>query len=368
MDKIKIRTRTMLGTSHSWAVTMRSLFLQFSKMSNVECYMSSTNRYELFPEELRPSIRNCSDADIDICYTLPRNFRSRFRKDSKVKMAIYNYETDILPEKWVDKIQHLDYVLPSSNFSKEVFVKSGWPEEKCVVVPHGINIAEFDNKHNHNLVNDKSFRFLNVSIPHYRKNIDLLVDAYYNAFSEDDDVCLVIKSSFRPPKGRERYRFECDVIQQIKEVQAKYIKLGKTNLPKLELMEEHLESIIPLYNACDVLVSASSSEGFGLPLLEALAADMLVVAPACTGQLDFLSDKNSLLVDTKVISAGSKYQYWRPSVGATTYLPHRDALSEQMLNAYKNKEILKEQFNKERLRTINKFTWENAAKQILEII
>ena len=79
------------------------------------------------------------------------------------------------------------------------------------------------------------------------------------------------------------------------EAQAKHKK--RNDLPIIEIVTKRYESIVPLYNSCDVLVSATSSEGFGLPLLEGLAAGMLVIAPRFSGQLDFLSDKNSILYD-----------------------------------------------------------------------
>jgi glycosyltransferase involved in cell wall biosynthesis len=360
MAPITIRSESMLGTHHSWAVVMRALIEQFGKLG-AEIYLNSINGYKFFPQDLQKYIRSTTRADIDLTYTLPRNFKDRFLKNSKLKLAIYNYETSILPSVWKNSIDHVDYALPSSNFSKEVFVNSGWPEEKCIVIPHGINIDDFKDKSKvGNLKTTKTFKFLNVSIPHYRKNIDRLVDAYYSAFTEDDDVCLIIKSKVAKPK----YYFECNIMKQIAPIQKKHY--GK-KLPQIEVVQERYDSMIPLYNTCDCLVSASSSEGFGLPLLEALAADLIVVAPRCSGQLDFLNDRNSLLVDTTEVDADKKYQYWRPSAGAKTWLPRPDSLANEMMKAYKCRDSLMGLFRGEIDLTLNKFTWENAAKQILEI-
>ncbi len=360
----------MFGTHHSWAVTMRNLFAQFIAMEH-DPYINSINKFYMTPKAWEPYLnRDCDDPDVDICYTAPLNFSKRFKKGSKLKLAIYNYETIPLPKMWNDNYKHLDYVLPSSEFSKRVFVEAGWPEEKCIVVPHGINLREFENPGKVQLINDKKFRFLNVSINHYRKNIGLLVDAYYHAFTGKDDVCLVIKTKLAPPSpGKTRQRFECDVSKQIKAIQEKHVAQGRgpRDLPQIELVEERYPSMVPLYNSCDALVSATSAEGFGIPLLEALAADMLVVAPNATGQLDFLNENNSLLVDTKVIKATPEYQYWTISKDSWTYLPKRVELASQMRNAYDNHDVLKSNFEEERISTIHKFTWENAAKQILEI-
>lgn len=350
----------MLGTHHSWAVVMRSLIGEFLKQ-DCDLYLKSINGYEDFPFQWRPYIRDVKNPDISLTYTLPRNFKDRFKKRTGLKLAIYNYETSILPAAWKGAINYADYVLPSSNFSKEVFVNSGWPEEKCIVIPHGIHPEDFERKDKvKTLRTKKAFKFLNVSIPHYRKNIDVLIDAYYSAFQERDDVCLVLKSKVAKPK----YYFECNILEQIKGVQDKH--RGKS-LPQIEIVQERFESIVPLMNTCDCLVSAASSEGFGLPLLEGLAAGMVVIAPNCSGQLDFLNSKNSLLVDVKEIDADKKYQYWKSSDGAKTWLPNKDSLAEQMLNTYRNRGSLKEEFTKETSNVLREFTWENAAKKILDI-
>lgn len=360
MSGTNIRCESMLGTTHSWAVTMRSLLKEFYLLNNF-IYEKSINGYSFFEDYNLYSKEDISNPDIDISYTLPRNFSFRFKKKSKLKLAIYNYETSILPDVWRSAIDHVDYALPSSNFSKEVFVNSGWPEEKCIVIPHGIIKSDFNDKSKVTLGTNKTFKFLNVSIPHYRKNIDILLDAYYSAFSNKDDVCLVLKTSLSKPKNY----FEIDLKKAIYGIQKKH--QGRRDLPQVEIIQKKFDSIIPLYNSCDCLVSASSAEGFGLPLLEALAAGMLVVSPRCSGQLDFLNDKNSLLYDADVVPAKKEYQYWRPSPGATTYMPRKDDLASAMISAYKNKKKLMKDFSLETNLTLSRFTWENAAKKILEI-
>lgn len=365
--KYSIRTKTMLGTHHSWAVTMRSLLLYYIRQQH-DCYLNSINGFSMCPKTWEGLCnKDIDNPDIDICYTAPKNFATRFKKNAKLKMAIYNYETDILPKEWILLHKHVDFILPSSNFSKEIFVQNGWPEEKCIVVPHGIHPEEYLIKDKQKLINDKKFRFLNVSIPHYRKNLDTLIEAYYNSFAGNEEVCLVIKTSLEGPAGRKRYSFEVDVQKLIKDTQQKYIKKGIKNLPQIEIFQDRVPSMVTMYNACDVLVSASSSEGFGLPLLEGLAANMLVIAPNATGQLDFLNKNNSLLVEVEKKKAGPKYQYWKQSDNAMTYFPKVDSLSEQMLNSYKNHLILKNNFQEEVRTTISKFTWEAASKKVLEI-
>ena len=52
-----------------------------------------------------------------------------------------------------------------------------------------------------------------------------------------------------------------------------------------------------LINACDCYVSLHRSEGFGLTMAEAMLMRKPVIATAYSGNLDFMTAENSLLVD-----------------------------------------------------------------------
>lgn len=364
MSQIDLRVKAMLGTSHSWAVTMRAIISEMIGQAHT-LGLKSINGYEMFPDEWKQYVGHHScNPDLDLTYTLPRNFRARFDKRSRVKASIYNYESSILPDVWKDSHKHLDYILPSSEFSKKVFVDAGWPEDKCVVVPHGVNKSDFlDKSKVDDIKTKKNFKFLNVSIPHYRKNIFTLLDAYYQEFTSQDDVCLILKTNVNKPK----FTFECDVMKEVSKAQAKH-RHKSSSLPQVEIITKKYDSIIPLYNSCDCLVSATSSEGFGLPLLEALAANMLVVAPHVTGQADFLSPRNSIQVFSKEVLAPNRYQYWKPTEGAKIFMPSVDSLAESMRLAYTRKDKLASEFSEDMQRTVDKFSWKSAVEKIISLI
>jgi len=359
-DILNIRSETMLGTSHSWAITMRGLLGGF-KNNGHNLYLKSVNGRELINQNLLKDLDKWHPSpDLDITYTLPVNFSKRFEKKSKIKAAIYNYESSILPREWLAELKHVDYIFPSSNWTRDIFISNGWSKDKCITLPHGIDESILNNKNIYTLKNNKNFRFLNVSIPHYRKNINLVLDAYYSAFKESDDVCLVIKTSLNKPK----HKFECSFIEQLTIAQKKF---GK-NLPTVEVVVDILDDITPLYNACNAIVSASSSEGFGLPLLEGLLLNKIVIAPRCTGQLDFLNDDNSLLINVKESIADERYQYWRSHSGARIYMPDVNHLAEQMIYSYKNKDKLNNTLFSNNKSLLKKYTWNNVASVVENLI
>ena len=100
MSNYNVRMHTMLGTSHSWAITMRGFASGFLNGGH-NLYLKTTNGTDDIPLLMQKHmVEDFGAADIDFCYTLPKNFRRRFLKGSGMRAAIYNYETDIVPFKW----------------------------------------------------------------------------------------------------------------------------------------------------------------------------------------------------------------------------------------------------------------------------
>jgi glycosyltransferase involved in cell wall biosynthesis len=360
MKKITIRSETMLGTSHSWAVTMRGLLSGF-KNNGHSLFIKSINGRELIPPDLLEDIEKWHPMpDLDISYTIPVNFKNRFLKSSKCKAAIYNYESSTMPIEWSLFSDSIDFIFPSSEWSRQIFLENGFKENKCITISHGVDEKIINSKNKYKLKSTSSFKFLNVSIPHYRKNINLVLEAYYSSFRPDDDVTLVIKTSLNKPK----YKFECNFLDQLLLAQKKF----GPNLPRVEVVVDTIDNMGDLYNSCDSVISASSSEGFGLPLLEGLLMNKIVIAPNCTGQLDFLNNHNSLLVDTKMIEADERYQYWKFHKNVKINMPKVDHLSEQMLFAYKNKDILTNKLFLNNQSIKEKFNWNKISNNIISLI
>lgn len=350
---MNIRMKTMLGSSMSWAVVMRNLAIEMEKDNSL--FLESINGYDMVSENLLSRVMPCFNSDLDITYTMPQNFEKRFHSKSKIKAAIYNYESSLLPIAWRNSHVFVDRIFPSSNYCKDVFVNSGFPIDKVFVIPHGINHSEFSGDKKTEDIKDGVFNFLNVSIPHYRKNLDKLIEAYYLEFSDSEGVCLNIKTSISSPK---KY-FEINVLDVLQNIGSKF----KKKLPPVKILTKRYDSMYELYNSSDCLVSTTSSEGFGLPILEAMASKLLVVCPNQTGQSDFLNDENSIDICGKYIESPKEYQYWRPSIGSEVFMPDVDSIRSSMRAAYSGS------FNDKKnnaYETSLKYTWNYAYKKIME--
>jgi len=374
MSKLKVRTYGMMatigtqGNAASWALTIHYLADQFLKCGH-ELYLNTTNGIKGVPKHLLKYFRDCPDPDIDIVYTLPQNWPHRFSgvlagtKKAKLRLGVFNYESSILPPGWAEYHQYVDYVLPSSEYVRDIFLRAGIPNEKIVVLPLGVDFdalnAPIDN--DFEFKTNKKFKLLNISIPHARKNIPHLIDAFYSEFTADDDICLIIKTTVQ---GK-RDHFEIDVSAAVSEMEQKY--KGK-KLPELILLEHRFNNMATIYKKTDALINVAASEGFGLPLLEAMACGKLVAAPRYGGVLDFLNRDNSLLIDTIEIQAPIEYQYWQSTAGATVGLPTKESIQATMRNLYENHEALHKRFDGKMEETVKKYTWNNSMKLILELI
>jgi len=107
------------------------------------------------------------------------------------------------------------------------------------------------------------------------------------------------------------------------------------------------------------------AECFWMPGLEGLAANKIVVAPRYGGQLDFLNDENSILIDGKTMRADMRMQYWEPSPYAEVFNPDQDQAAAKLKDLITNYDDYLKKFSPKMQETAHQFTWENAAKQII---
>merc|ERR1719384_438608 len=65
-----------------------------------------------------------------------------------------------------------------------------------------------------------------------------------------------------------------------------------------------------LYGSVDAFVLATHGEGWGLPLGEAMAAGLPVIATGWGGQTEFMDKRSSILVDFKLEKSSSEGDEW----------------------------------------------------------
>ena len=207
----------------------------------------------------------------------------------------------------------------------------GVGENKIEVVPHGIDLAEFDNlpergkfRKKYSL-NDSQMIILYLGRIHKTKGLDLLTKAFAGLSEKLDDAKLVIVG---PDDG--------------------YLSSLKKLITDLEISDKVLfagplydQDKLTAYVDADVYVLPSSYEIFGITILEAMACGIPVVATDRCGIADVVDNQAGLVI------------------------PHdSEQLQHALLQTLGDNKMRREFGEKGKLLVREKFNWEKVSEQV----
>lgn len=361
--RVKIQQFLFGGTLFSWAIVGQNIGRALIKLGHdVEFVSTDTVQEKYIPTDLKEHVKPAPTGkyDMQISYTAMSNFPNYLQNGQKNRFGIWNYDGTIVPSNMVKFHNFCDKLCPSSNFASEIFAKSGIPTDKIAVVPHGINLDEFNTNQKYPLKTNRSKKILlNIATPHKRKNLKKTLEAYGRAFTKDDDVCLVIKVN---TKKQTDSRFFVNFPDELKRFKQKY-----KNHAEIEVVQGFIPELAELYNACDIVFQMSHLECWWLPGVEAFAANKIVLASNHGGQLHYLNDDNSLLIKGKLARMPKSYQYWEPSVHGQMFEPNIDDAVEKLRYAIDNYDALLQSFSLPMQSVVNKLSWVNVANMFIKM-
>jgi glycosyltransferase involved in cell wall biosynthesis len=324
---------------HSLALINREMCLRLAKDNanlsllpfGVDTYTPAKNEPEAV---LQKYIRkNAGEADIHVRLQWPPNLNP----PSSGRWVINQpWEFGFLPKEWVKVFsRHVDEMWVISSYVRDVYIQSGIPAARVFVVPCGINPNIFNlSVKPHKLKTKKKFKFLFVGGTIMRKGIDILLDAYTQSYTASDNVCLVIKDM-----GGDSFYKGMNLREKIAAISR------QKNAPAIEYIDTMLsdKQVAGLYKACDVLVHPYRGEGFGLPILEAMACGTPAIVTNGGACLDFCSEKNSMLIDAKkLIYADKRIGEYEMDGYPWLLEPSVDHLKELMVYAFQHQKEMRE--------------------------
>jgi glycosyltransferase involved in cell wall biosynthesis len=231
-------------------------------------------------------------ADISIQVQLPNEWSAGLAKKNIGISAFV--ETDQCNPKWINNINLMDMVVVPSEHVRQCILNTNSPKTDIHVVPESFydSIATCDDTTSINLGIDTSFNFLvfgqlTGNNPHNdRKNTFNTIKWICEEFKDNPDVGLIIKTN-----SGKNTKIDRSVTEKLIKSLIKEVRPGP--YPKIHLLHGSLssEEVAALYKnkKISALVSLTRGEGFGLPLLEAAASDLPVIATNWSGHLDFLN-------------------------------------------------------------------------------
>jgi glycosyltransferase involved in cell wall biosynthesis len=234
-------------------------------------------------------------------------------------VAYTTWETDRIPDEWLEVLGHYDVVLVPSVFNRDTFVASGLGTP-VRVVPH---IARPSDPMLGEAGNDGDSRFVFYTVASWtaRKAVLDTVDAFVNAFGADDDVVLVIHTSAvdhiaqaRPPSqgapGGRRNQTWYTLAGAL---------AGRSDLANIVLSTRTLDraGIEALHERGDCFVSLSRGEGWGLGALDAGNRGNPIVVTGWGGTLDMLPPGYPYCADYDLVptSLDAADDWWSPRRG-----------------------------------------------------
>lgn len=276
----------------------------------------SDDRYDL----RQPYAVNVIHANADELEGYVR-LRGEARLAGRYNVGIWNWELSTFPERWKRQFAHLQEVWTPSRFTRDSIASASpipvhvmpYAVEAPPDLPGHVTRALFG-------LPARAFCFLFAfDLWSYaeRKNPLAVVRAFRQAFGDRRDVHLAVKCLHAHDRPRDMGA----------------VMAALDGAPNVSLILSTLSGaeMRGLVAQCDAFVSLHRSEGFGLPLAEAMLAGKPVIATAYSGNVDFMTPDNSLLVDYRLVPIERDHGPYRRGAEWADPDPEHAARSMQML-------------------------------------
>ncbi|WP_293324895.1 glycosyltransferase [Microcoleus sp. PH2017_30_WIL_O_A] len=301
-------------------------------------------------EQLWKRGKKKSGAEVVIRYLFPPCLADM---DGSINLCYFAWEESHIPAELVEIFnRYVDGFLVPANFVKQVLINSG-VYKPVKVTGHGIEqvLREEPKTYQGNL--GKSFRFLHISSGFARKGLDVLLQAYTQAFTSNEDVSLVIKTSHN--------------IHNTVQEQIHLLRKTRAYCPDIVLITDDLPTgyITNIYQRCHALVAPSRGEGFGLPMAEAMLFNLPVITTEFGGQADFCTEKTAWLIDYSFAKSKSHLST-DSSVWVEPDANHLAKLMQEVYQATQEQLQVKTQAAKKLIE--QKFVWDVCASRVREFV
>jgi autotransporter strand-loop-strand O-heptosyltransferase len=361
----------------------RKLFRELSKYCDIKFRNFTVGKtwkgYSLTPHEDEPYL---DDIDRDILheqilfnkdgarqnYPIYTNYKKMFTPDLNIvlcetnhhifydnyegaKIAYNVWESTLQPQEFFNKLLEFDELWVPSQWQKDVTIKQGYPSDRIKVIPEGVSDEFFPNPQvKHELTSDGRFNFFIAGRWDYRKSTKEMIECFLETFDKDEPIDLII--SVDNPHARDGFKTTEDRLD--------YYGLNDERIKVLHFPSRN--EYIDILKSCNAFLSCARSEGWNIPLIEAMACGIPSIYSNCSGQLEFAK---GLGIPVEIIGekpvSESTYNHFNTSIG-NYYEPDFNDLKNKLRNVYENYEKHKQKSLKESEIIRENFNWEKVGK------
>ena len=260
-----------------WGVT--PWYLDFEECNGLVGEIMKRSAEPVYPPEISIQIQLPNEWDPNLCH-----------KNIGITAGI---ETNICSQQWVAACKAMDHVVVPSKFTKNTFATCGFPDATVVgetFIEECLSDTYEELEELSNLKTKKNFLIfgqLTGMNPEFdRKNTFHAVKWFLETFKKKKDVSLIIKTNSGTNCTMDKRVTSRKLRNYISQLRTPDTKC------KVYLLHGYLpsEKIAGLYKSKKLtgIISATRGEGFGLPMIEAAACGLPVVATNWSGHKDFL--------------------------------------------------------------------------------
>ena len=224
-----------------------------------------------------------------------------YKEYSGIKICYNVYESTLQPEHFFKHILNKwDYFWCPSSWQRDVTIAQGFPAERVMVVPEGVDVKEFFPISNNNLAD--IFTFIIIGKWEYRKATEEMINCWLEEFpiEEFPNVKLILS---------------VDNPFDWKNVDLKLQQLISIGDPRIEILHfPPRDYYVKLLQTSHVFLSCSRSEGWNLPLIEAIACGIPTICTNYSAQLDYATDISHMvqIKNLRSIPTGFPGEYAEP--------------------------------------------------------
>jgi len=282
----------------------------------------------------------CASPDL-----FPRNF-GRYRIGSATT------EVNGIPGEWVEHCNRMDEVWVMSPFNERAFQESG-VTRPLFVMPGGVDPLRFNPEVQGYPLRDR-YLFLSVFEWSERKAPEILLRAFNREFRRHEEAVLFCKIMV-PPWA------PFDVPAAVRALRlapsgGRIVVDLNTYLPGAQLGR--------VYRSADCFVMPTRGEGWGLPIFEAMACGLPVIATQWGATADYVNEEIAYPLRSKklVTALGGKYPY----SGYQWAEPDEEHLRSLMRHVFEHRGEAGQRGQKASQFVLQELTWERAASRVVD--
>ena len=302
--KKKVILRAPLLSKSGYGVHSRQVFRYLLSRSDIDVYtqcvpwgitpwaLNHEDENGLIGEAIKRSETDGVRFDVSMQVQLPNEWDAGLAKYNVGITA--GVETDFANPVWTSvHCSKMDLVIVPSQHTKDSLLAKSFTNTEIKVIPESFFDEITSKDYDKDFLNlDTKFNFLTVGVltgnsPNTdRKNLFHLIKWFLEEFKDDPEVGLIVKTNH----GRDT-SIDKKVTRKLFKQLLKEVKIGPN--PKMYLLHGAMnrKDMTSLYKSNDVkgFLSCTRGEGFGLPMVEAAACDLPVLATDWSAHKEFLN-------------------------------------------------------------------------------